>query len=430
MNIKERLMHAWNAFKGEDSLATYDYGPAYSYRNYVVPMSGSNSQTIVSSIYTRIANDVAALTFMHVRLDEENNRYLDTISSNLNNCMQVEANIDQSYYDFWIDVVESLLDEGVIAVVPVDTTLNPKLTGSYDILSLRVGRILEWMPKHVRVRLYNEETGLFQDVVLPKSSTAIIVNPFYEVMNTPNSTLQRLTKKIALLDYVDQQSGSGKLDLIIQLPYVVKSESREKQAEKRKKAIETQLSGSKYGIAYVDATERITQLNRPVENNLLASVESLTKSLYNQLGMTEGVFDGTASESVMLNYFNNTIAPIATAITAEFNRKFLTKTARTQRQCIMFIRDPFKLVPVNQIAEIADKFTRNEILSSNDVRAILGIRPSSDPNADELRNKNLNRDNSEMMPEYDYGGYEEEYDEDVGIDQNDNQSLSDFLNSL
>ena len=398
MGIGQRLMHAWNAFKGDEEVQTEDYGPAYGYRNYVIPMTPSNGQTIISSIYTRIANDVAALTFMHARLDEENHRYLETIPSNLNNCMSVEANIDQSYYDFWLDVVMSLLDEGVIAVVPVDTTLNPKVTGSYDILSMRVGRILDWMPKHVRVRLYNEETGLFQDVVLPKASTAIVVNPFYEVMNTQNSTLQRLTRKLALLDYVDEQSGSGKLDLIIQLPYVVKTEAREQQAEKRKKAIETQLSGSKYGIAYVDATERITQLNRPVDNNLLASVDSLTKSLYNQLGMTEGVFDGTASEEVMLNYFNQTIAPIATAIASEFNRKFLTKTARTQRQCVMFLRDPFKLVPVNQIAEIADKFTRNEILSSNDVRAILGIRPSSDPNADELRNKNLNRDN-ELSPE-------------------------------
>lgn len=426
--IGQRLMHAWNAFKGEELSVTEDYGPSYGYRNYVLPMQPSNGQTIISSIYTRIANDVAALTFLHARLDEENHRYLDTIRSNLNNCMNVEANIDQSYYDFWIDVVTSLLDEGVVAVVPVDTTLNPNVTGSYDILSMRVGRIIDWMPKHVRVRLYNEETGLFQEIVVPKATTAILVNPFYEVMNTSNSTLQRLTRKLALLDYVDEQSGSGKLDLIIQLPYVIKSEPREKQAEKRKKSIETQLAGSKYGIAYIDATERITQLNRPVDNNLLASVESLTKSLYNQLGMTEGVFDGTASEEVMLNYFNNTIAPIATVISAEFNRKFLTKTARTQLQCIMFIRDPFKLVPVNQIAEIADKFTRNEILSSNDVRAILGIRPSSDPAADELRNKNLNQETDGMMPEEPYDEeYEEEYSEggDAGV-----PSLEDFINSL
>ena len=393
MSLKDRLIHSWNAFREYDNNSyRIPEGPTTTYRPDRLPLLTYNSQTILASIITRISIDVASLSFYHARVNE-NGFFEEEIDSNLNRCLRREANLDQSNWDFWLDVCVSLLDEGYVAVVPVETGDKPIDGGAIDIRELRVGRILEWKPDNVRVHLYDARDMLFKDIWVPKKMTAIIQNPFYSVMNAQNSTLQRLTKKLALLDYVDTQSGSGKLDLIIQLPYTLKGETRVNQAEERKKKIETQLAGSKYGIAYIDATERITQLNRPVDNNLLASVESLTKTLYNQLGMSESVFDGTANEQVMLNYYAQTIDPIAMAISTEFARKFLTKTARTQRQNIVFMRDPFRLVPVSQLAEIADKMGRNEIMVPNEMRGVLGLRPSDDPEADVLRNRNLNQSN-------------------------------------
>jgi hypothetical protein len=353
-------------------------------------MHVTNERSIIISVYNRIALDVSAVDIQHVRLDQ-NGRFSEQITSGLNNVLTVEANIDQTAKALIQDIVMSMFDEGVVAVVPIDTTQNPR-DGSYDILTMRTGRIVAWYPQHVRVRLYNENTGRQEELILPKSTVAIIENPLYSVMNEPNSTLKRLIKKLAILDAIDEQSGSGKLDLIIQLPYVIKSEARKKQAEDRRKDIEVQLSGSKYGIAYTDGTERVTQLNRPAENNLMAQITYLTSMLYSQLGLTEAVFNGTADEKTMLNYDNRTVLPILNAIIGEFKRKFLTKTARTQNQSIMYFKDAFKLVTAKDMADIADKFTRNEILSSNDIRSQIGYKPSDAPGADELRNKNLNKE--------------------------------------
>ena len=388
MSFGSRLRHAWNAFTGNIQMNYRDLGMSYSYRVDRPRMSRGNERSIVTSVYNRIALDVAALNVQHVRLDE-NGRFLSVIDDGLNNCLTLEANVDQTARSFIQDVVISMFDEGSVAIVPVDTTTDPNVSGSYDIQSLRVGQILDWYPQYIRARVYNEQTGRKEDIVVPKSAVAIIENPLYAVINEPNSTMQRLIRKLNLLDVIDEQSGSGKLDLIIQLPYVIKTEARRQQAENRRKDIESQLSGSKYGIAYTDGTEHITQLNRSVNNNLMSQIEYLTSMLYSQLGITQSILDGTADEKTMLNYNNRTIEPIISAIVDEMKRKFLTKTARSQRQSISFFRDPFKLVPVNEIAEIADKFTRNEIMTSNEIRQVVGMKPSEDPRADELRNKNL-----------------------------------------
>lgn len=402
MSFGSRLKHAWNAFTGNIQMNYRDLGMSYSYRADRPRMSRGNERSIVTSVYNRIALDVAALNVQHVRLDE-NGRFLSVIDDGLNNCLTLEANVDQTARSFIQDVVISMFDEGSVAIVPVDTTTDPNVSGSYDIQSLRVGQILDWYPQYIRTRVYNEQTGRKEDIVVPKSAVAIIENPLYAVINEPNSTMQRLIRKLNLLDVIDEQSGSGKLDLIIQLPYVIKTEARRQQAENRRKDIESQLSGSKYGIAYTDGTEHITQLNRSVNNNLMSQIEYLTSMLYSQLGITQSILDGTADEKTMLNYNNRTIEPIISAIVDEMKRKFLTKTARSQRQSISFFRDPFKLVPVNEIAEIADKFTRNEIMTSNEIRQVVGMKPSDDPRADELRNKNLSEPSgsdqqSEEMP--------------------------------
>lgn len=388
MSFGSRLKHAWNAFTGNIQMNYRDLGMSYPYRADRPRMSRGNERSIVTSVYNRIALDVAALNVQHVRLDE-NGRFLSVIDDGLNNCLTLEANVDQTARSFIQDVVISMFDEGSVAIVPVDTTTDPNVSGSYDIQSLRVGQILDWYPQYIRTRVYNEQTGRKEDIVVPKSAVAIIENPLYAVINEPNSTMQRLIRKLNLLDVIDEQSGSGKLDLIIQLPYVIKTETRRQQAENRRKDIESQLSGSKYGIAYTDGTEHITQLNRSVNNNLMSQIEYLTSMLYSQLGITQSILDGTADEKTMLNYNNRTIEPIISAIVDEMKRKFLTKTARSQRQSISFFRDPFKLIPVNEIAEIADKFTRNEIMTSNEIRQVVGMKPSDNPRADELRNKNL-----------------------------------------
>ncbi|MCQ4840926.1 phage portal protein [Neglectibacter timonensis] len=388
MSFGSRLKHAWNAFTGTDYTTYQDVGPGYSSRPDRIRLTRGNERSIITSVYNRIALDVAALNVQHIRLDE-NGRFLSVIQDGLNTCLTVEANIDQTARAFIQDIVVSMLDEGCVAIVPVDTTYDPSVTGSYDIQTMRVGKILDWYPQHVRVRLYNERTGTKENILVPKSTVAIIENPLYAVVNEPNSTMQRLIRKLNLLDVIDEQSGSGKLDLILQLPYVIKTEARRQQAENRRKDIEAQLSGTKYGIAYADGTERITQLNRSVNNNLMSQIEYLTSMLYSQLGITQSILDGTADEKTMLNYNNRTIEPIISAIVDEMKRKFLTKTARSQSQSISFFRDPFKLVPVNDIAEIADKFTRNEIMTSNEIRQVIGMKPSDDPRADELRNKNL-----------------------------------------
>ena len=389
MKFTDRLRHAWNAFNNEKNDWDYkDISMSYSYRPDRLRFARGNDQSFVTSVCNRIAMDAAAIDVRHVRVDEDNH-YLETINSNLNNCLSVEANIDQTNRAFIQDAVMSMLDEGVVALVPVETTFDPNITGAYDVLQLRTGRIMQWMPKRVKVSVYNENTGQREEIILPKGLVGIVENPLYSVMNETNSTMQRLIRKFSLLDIVDEQNSSGKLDLIIQLPYVIKTLTRQEQAEKRRKDIETQLAGSKYGIAYIDGTERITQLNRPVENNLMSQIEYLTNLLLSQLGLTQSILDGTADEKTMLNYYNRTIQPIMSAIVDEMKRKFLTKTARTQLQSIMAFRDPFKMVPVNDIAEIADKFTRNEILSSNEVRQIIGMKPSDNPKADELSNKNM-----------------------------------------
>ena len=390
MGFIDRLQHGWNAFMNKDpTRGYYDTGPGYSYRPDRPRLTRGNERTIVTSIFNRIALDVAALNITHCKVDE-NGRYVSSIDSPLNNCLNLEANLDQTGRAFIQDVVISMFDEGCVAVVPVDTSIDPEVSGSYNVESMRTGKILEWYPKHVKVRVYNENTGIKEDIKLPKSSVSIIENPLFAVVNEPNSTLQRLMRKLALLDVVDEQTSAGKLDMIIQLPYTIKSEARRTQAEARRKDIEMQLTNTKYGIAYVDATEKITQLNRPLENNLMKQIEYLTNMLYSQLGITQTILDGTADEQTLLNYHSRTIEPIASAIVDEMKRKFLTKTARTQKQTITFFRDPFKLVPVNNIADIADKFTRNEVLTSNEIRQIIGFKPSSDPKADELRNSNLN----------------------------------------
>ncbi len=391
ISLGSRMKHAWNAFFNKDPTRSYrDIGIGYSFRPDRMRFSRGNERSIVTSVYNRIALDVAAVDMYHVRLDE-NNRFLSTIDSGLNNCLTVEANTDQTGRAFLQDVVMSMMDEGCVAIVPTDTDDDPGdgIPGSFDIDAIRTGQILEWYPQHVRVRVYNERTGQKEDIPMAKQSVAIIENPLYAVINEPNSTMQRLIRKLNLLDVIDEQNSSGKLDLIIQLPYIIKTEARRRQAESRRKDIEDQLRGSKYGIAYTDGTEHITQLNRPVENNLMSQIEYLTSMLYSQLGITQGILDGTADEKTMLNYYNRTIEPILAAIADEMKRKFLTKTARSQRQSIKFFRDPFKLVPVSEISEIADKFTRNEIMTSNEVRQVIGMKPSDDPKADELRNKNL-----------------------------------------
>lgn len=395
MGFSDRLQHAWNAFMNKDPTTMYrDIGVGNGYRPDRARLTRGNERSIVTSVYNRIALDAADIEFKHVQLDKEG-RYESTLKTGLNNCLTLEANIDQSARAFIQDVVMSMLDEGCVAIVPVDTTLNPELTGSYDIDTMRTGKILEWYPAHVKVRLYNDRNGRSEDVIMPKKAVAIIENPLYAVINEPNSTMQRLIRKLNLLDVVDEQSGSGKLDLIIQLPYVIKSEARKQQAEERRKNIEMQLSGSKYGVAYTDGTERITQLNRPVENNLMKQIEYLTNMLYSQLGITQSILDGTANEETMLNYYNRTIEPIVSAIVDEMKRKFLTKTARTQGHSIMCFRDPFRLVTLTKLVDVADTFTRNEIMTSNEIRQIIGRKPSKDPGADELRNKNLNKTGEE-----------------------------------
>lgn len=398
MAFMERLKRSWNAFTNNrdptySNVQFQDVGMGYVHRPDRVRFSRGNERSIVTSVYNRIAMDVASIAIKHCRIDK-NGRYIEDVRSGLNDCLTLEANIDQTGRSFIQDVVMSMFDEGAVAIVPVDTTIDPRKTNSYDILSMRTGKILEWYPAHVKVRVYNDRTGRKEDIVLPKRSVAIIENPLYAVINEPNSTMQRLVRKLNILDAIDEQSGSGKLDLIIQLPYVIKSEARQQQAEKRRKDIEDQLKGP-YGIAYTDGTEKITQLNRPVENNLMKQIEYLMNQLYGQIGMTPSVLDGTANEQEMLNYNNRTIEPIISAIVDAMKRSFLTKTARTQGQTVMFFRDHFKLVPVSQIAEIADKFTRNEILSSNEVRQIIGMKPSDDPKADQLINSNIAQPNNE-----------------------------------
>ena len=397
MGIRDRLQHAWNAFVYNDN--TYvdpqNLGGLSTYKPDRVHFSRGVERSIVTSVYNRLALDVSSIAIKHVRLDE-NGRFKEEVDSGLQNCLNVEANIDQTGRAFLQDVVMSMLDEGCVAIVPVDTTIDPAKSGSYEINTMRTGKILEWYPAHVRVRVYNDKKGIHEELVLPKSTVAIIENPLYAVINEPNSTMQRLIRKLNLLDVVDEQTSSGKLDLIIQLPYVIKTDARRKQAEERRKDIEMQLSGSKYGIAYTDGTERITQLNRPAENNLMKQVEYLTSMLYSQLGLTQSIMDGSADDKTMLNYYNRTVEPILAAITDEIKRKFLTKTARAQKQTVMYFRDPFKLTPVVDLAEIADKFTRNEIMTSNEIRQIVGMKPATDPSADELRNKNLNQSNEEV----------------------------------
>lgn len=399
MNFTERIKHGWNAFLNRDP--TYSYvdlgGPSYGYRPDRMRFTRGNERSIVTSVYNRIALDAASIDIMHVQLDKDD-RFESIRDSALNECLTRNANIDQTGRAFIQDVVMSMLDEGCVAIIPVDTTINPNISNSYEINTVRTAKIIEWYPAHVKVNVYNDRTGRKEDLTLPKKTVAIIENPLYAVINEPNSTMQRLIRKLNLLDVIDEQSGSGKLDLIIQLPYVIKTEARREQAEKRRKDIEMQLAGSKYGIAYTDGTERITQLNRSVDNNLMKQIEYLTSMLYSQLGITQAILDGSADDKTMLNYYNRTIEPIVSAIVDEIQRKFLTKTAISQKQAIAYFRDPFRLVPVNEIAEIADKFTRNEIMTSNEIRQIVGMKPSKDPNADELRNKNLSQSN-EMLKE-------------------------------
>lgn len=428
-SLRERLMHSWKAFLGRDPTeyeGTNKVAQAYQYEttSYTRPdrlrLKTGNEKSIITAMYSRIAMDVAAISIEHVKINE-NGSYTETVYDGLTNCLTVEANLDQTGRELVQDIVMSMFDEGVVAIVPIETDIDPNISGSFDIKNLRTGKILEWRPHTVKVLVYNENTGMKQELVVDKKYTAIVQNPLYYVMNEPNSTIQRLIRKLNLLDAIDEQSAAGKLDLIIQLPYVIKSEARKQQAEARRKDIEMQLTGTKYGIAYTDGTERITQLNRPIENNIMSQIEYLTNMIYAQLGLSQKIFDGTATEEEMLNYYNRTVEPILAAITDEMTRKFLTKTARTQHHIVKFFRDPFKLAPVNQIAEIADKFTRNEILSSNEVRSIIGYKPVNDARADELRNKNLNASNEEVPPmqvndeysEDEYGNYENEenYDE-------------------
>ena len=383
-----RLKHAWNAFLGNETFGfRYPLGPSSSYRPDRPIFSRGNERSIITSVYNRIALDASSIAIQHARLDEDG-RFTEVIDSSLNSCLSLEANLDQTGRAFIQDVVMSMLDEGCVAIVPTDTDIDPE-NGSYKIEKLRVGKVLEWYPQHVKLRVYNEQRGEKQDIILPKSTVALVENPFFAIMNEPNSTMQRLIRKLNILDAIDEQSGSGKLNLIIQLPYVIKTEARRQQAEKRRRDIEEQLSGSKYGVAYTDGTEHVVQLNRPIDNNLMSQIEYLTSMLYSQLGITQEIMNGSADDKTMLNYYDRTIEPIVSAFVDEAKRKFLTKTARSQRQSIVFFRDPFKLVPVSDIAEIADKFTRNEIMTSNEIRQVVGMKPSKDPKADELRNSNI-----------------------------------------
>ncbi len=410
MSLKDNfqaLMHSWNMFKNRDPTPEYS-SPNYAYyhRPDRVRFSKGNERSIITSVYNRIAMDAAAIEIKHVQLDGDG-RYIYDRESGLNNCLSVEANLDQTGRAFKQDLYMSMFDEGCVAAVPVDTTLNPNNQGSYDIVTMRTAKVVEWYPASVKVNVYNEQTGKKQDVILPKKMVAIVENPFFSVMNEPNSTMQRLIRKLNYLDAIDEQSSAGKLDLIIQLPYTVRGETKTKAAEDRIQNIERQLSGTKYGIAYADATEKITQLNRPVENNLMKQIEYLTSMLYSQLGITQAILDGTADEKTMTNYYTRTIEPIVSAVVDEMKRKFLTKTARTQKQSVVYFRDPFSLIPVNDIAEMADKFTRNEIMTSNEIRQKIGMKPSSDPKADELRNSNINQQDS--GEDYGYEDYPEEY---------------------
>lgn len=406
--LRKRIKNAWNVFTSRDPTEQpvfHDYGISYGYRPDRIRLTRGNERSIVNAVYNRIAIDVASIDVKHVKTDE-NDVFIEEIDSFLNDILQTEANIDQTGRNLMIDAVISLLDEGVIAIVPVDIDEDEE-TDSFDVLSLRVAKIIQWYPEHVKVRVYNEKTGYKQEIVINKRSVCVVENPFYSVMNEPNSTLQRLIRKLNLLDAIDEQTGSGKLDIIIQLPYVIKTEARKKQAEDRRKDIEAQLAGSKYGIAYTDGTERITQLNRPAENNLLTQIEYLTSMLYSQLGITEEVLNGTADEKTMLNYYNRTIEPIMSAIVDEMKRKLLTWNARKEGQSIKFFRNPFKLVPVTEMAEIADKFGRNEILTPNEIRGIVGFKPSDDPQANELRNRNISQSNEEIEMEKGINGKEE-----------------------
>lgn len=410
LNLSTRLAHAWNAFTSRDPTQYIITGPGYSLRPDRPRLSRGNEKSIATSIFNRIALDVSSVNIKHCRLDK-NGRYVEDIDSGLNNCLNLEANKDQTGRAFIQDVVLSMLDEGCVALIPVETTIDPKSSNSYQIDSMRTGKITEWYPDMIRVRLYNDRTGEKEEILLPKNQVAIIENPLYAVVNEYNSTMQRLIRKLSLLDVTDEQTASGKLDLIIQLPYVIKTETRREQAERRRKDIIDQLAGSQYGIAYTDGTEKITQLNRSLENNLLKQVEYLTNMVYSQLGITQSVLDGTADEKTMLNYMNRTVEPIISAIVDELKRKFLTKTARSQLQSIVYFRDPFRLVPVNDIAEIADKFTRNEIMTSNEIRQIVGMQPSKDPKADELVNSNISQAKQDMSQTssateaYEEGGY-------------------------
>lgn len=424
--IFERLQHSWNAFRGRDRPIQYsDLGLSSYRRPDRTYLRVSNERSIITAIYNRIAMDVAANKIEHVKLDD-NARYVETVKDGLNNCLSLEANLDQTSRAFIQDAVLSMFDEGCIAIVPIDTSIDPNKSASFDIQSMRVGKITQWYPEHVRVQVYNEKRGIKEELTVPKRMVSIIENPFYAVMNEANSTLQRLIRKLNILDAIDEQSGAGKLDLIIQLPYVIKSTARQEQAEARRKQIETQLAGSKYGIAYTDGTERITQLNRPVENNLMSQIEYLMNTLYSQLGITPEILNGTADEKTMLNYNNRTIEPILAALVDEMKRKFLTKTARTQGHSIIFSSEPFKLVPINNIAEIADKFTRNEILSPNEIRSIIGFKPVADQQADELRNRNLNQSVEETAPaplatdEINQNGSQEPVEEESSVDSQDN----------
>ena len=405
--LGSRFKNAFNAFFSRDPTPAYNYGPSYSSRPDRPRLSRGNERSIITAVYNKIALDVASVDFHHCKVDDSG-RYVEDMKSGLNECLTLQANIDQTYQSFIQDVVLSMFDEGVVAVVPVETTLNPDISDGYDVLSMRTAKIIQWYPKHIKVNLYNERTGRKEDLILAKSDVAIIENPFYAVMNEPNSTANRLIRKLALLDATDEQTASGKLDLIIQLPYVIKSEARKKQAENRRKDIEMQLAGSKYGIAYTDGTEKITQLNRSVENNLMKQIEYLRDMLYSQLFITQSIMEGTADEKTMLNYNSRVIEVIVSAIACEMKRKFLSRTARSQNQTISYFRDPFKLVPVDNMAEIADKFTRNEIMTSNEIRQVIGMKPSDDPKADELRNSNLNHpDEQEAYG----GGGTEDYEE-------------------
>ena len=405
--LGSRFKNAFNAFFSRDPTPVYNYGPSYSYRPDRPRLSRGNERSIITAVYNKIALDVASVDFHHCKVDDSG-RYVEDMKSGLNECLTLQANIDQTYQSFIQDVVLSMFDEGVVAVVPVETTLNPNVSDGYDVLSMRTAKIIQWYPKHIKVNLYNERTGRKEDLILAKSDVAIIENPFYAVMNEPNSTANRLIRKLALLDATDEQTASGKLDLIIQLPYVIKSEARKKQAENRRKDIEMQLAGSKYGIAYTDGTEKITQLNRSVENNLMKQIEYLRDMLYSQLFITQSIMEGTADEKTMLNYNSRVIEVIVSAIACEMKRKFLSRTARSQNQTISYFRDPFKLVPVDNMAEIADKFTRNEIMTSNEIRQVIGMKPSDDPKADELRNSNLNHPDEQEA----YGGEgTEDYEE-------------------